>query len=180
MGRLKKGTTFYLSILLVSVIMHGCCEYDLKIIGDGTLMVSPLNNDNRDTMNGEFRLLLDLDVQYADNSLSSGIINSANAFSCGYYYLNSIIPESIELKSNKSFRFKGEVISAGTNFLMENIMPVFMYEEESFFGQVEIHFTDEFLEDCEFQQDFHEFEISLKTDDEMEFSNKAITFLNLK
>lgn len=176
MKLIKKGILFYVSLIGISIIIQSCCESNIKIIGNGDMFISQIDNSRQDTIRNEFRVVLYLELQYADNFNHSGIISSSYATTCSQNYINTMNRDSLKLYCDKDFTFEGEVIEAETNFLNEDKMSIYFSDEG---GEIDIRLNQEFLNDSEFSEGIHEFKIEIGTSDGGTFTNSVSTFLEI-
>jgi len=177
MKLLKKGILFYLTIMLVSIIVQGCCENKIEIVGNGDMYIAQIDNNRSDTIRDQFSLDLILEVEYGYNMLNDlAIINSSYATSCDETYVNEMDQATLQLTCDKNLTYDGELFEANTNLSSINEL-VIRYQDYE--GSINIQFLSDFLEKAEFDTGDHEFEISIETEDGMKFTNKVSTYLEI-
>ncbi|KAA3622981.1 MAG: hypothetical protein DWQ02_25255 [Bacteroidetes bacterium] len=176
MKLVKRALLFFSLLLATSVIIQSCCETNITIVGNGSMFISQNDNNRQDTIRSEFRIVLYLEMDYANNLGGSGIISSAYATQCMEFLVNTMNRESLKLTCDRDFLFEGMVIEAGTDFLNEEIMPVLFHDEG---GEIYIFLNNEYLNSAQFETGDHEFSIEIETSDGAVFTNQQSAWLEL-
>ncbi len=176
MKKIKHLILFYISLILFSLILKSCCGYSSKIVGNGRMFITQVDNGRSDTLRSEFRIQLFLERQISCNINNNGFINSANATSCSEIAENTLNRETLKLICENDFNYKGTIIKAGTNFANEENLII---DFDDFFGLIEIQLSKEFLKDAKFSNGYHQFKVEIETSDNAKFANEASAYLEI-
>jgi len=173
-----KSLVIYIAIMATSVVIQGCCEEEYRITGNGTFEVFDKDFNPIDTLKNEFVLIAAFEIMRVGMQVDAGLINSALATSCGENYLNGLLANTVSLSLDKSFKYNGQTIEAGSNFI--NLDPSkFLAQINSEHGFVEIRVTTDFLNNAEFDKGYGTFHVNGETTDGLLLENDLSVYLDL-
>jgi hypothetical protein len=179
-NKLLKAFIFYLSFMIVGVMINGCCEQNYEIVGSGEFAAYVgYNNPSNyiDTIGGEFNLIADFEMRVTGLLNNNVLINNTLATSCKDNFLNMLLSEKTQLSINKPFDFEGQIIDSGTNIL--NLKHI-MVHTDTMWGYVEVNFTADFMQNAKFDKGDHEFKIKAETSDGLFLENKTTIYVDIE
>jgi hypothetical protein len=168
----KKALLFYISLLSLSLIFSGCCEFFYTVTSDFQVSFTNYNQATTidpatDTIREAFIYSMDA-VIVADNSAPAdlSIFNSAYALSCSDTYLNPYVRETATLTLDKSFYHNGHNIMPGTNLLMlEEDFEVEGLNAGAYEYSLRVWFHQNFIDLAWFPVDTYTFTASVQMED---------------
>ncbi len=176
---IKKGLVFYISIIILSIIFHGCRDCNIMIVGkgDATVFLNDVSGGNDiDTIRNEFGLYIQLEMKYSIKLDDLSLITKSYASQPCDTYGNSIIRDSIKIYCDKDFYFEEELITANSDILDYDELFIRIMKED---GTIEIVFLQEFIDKSEFQKEDHKFLVDVLTTDDLKFQYEFSTYLDL-
>ena len=177
MKKVSKAVFFYAALLLFSVAIQSCCTQNYKIIGNGDFTARTLDYAIIDTITSEFMLSAIFESEDIGMLDDFSIIQTSFATSCEYSYANFIDLSTLEISCNKDFVIDGVTIISGTNFIVDEDLGV-TYSEYSG-TELDIIFTQAFLDRVVFEKENYTFKINTSTDDGLEIENEVSLEMNL-
>ena len=178
MKKLQKAFLLYFSLIVISVIIQGCCTNTYTIIGEGTLRAYSV--DERyipvDTISGEFILRNEYETRFSGLENFS-IISSTMATTCAEEFTNKLETQSVKITCDQDFVFDGNTISADSDFSSFEELKIDFQQ----FGNntLEVHFQQSFIDKVNFENQEYTFTISSKTDNGLDFENQVTILMNL-
>ncbi|MFK7772182.1 MAG: hypothetical protein AB8F94_08580 [Saprospiraceae bacterium] len=178
MKNLQKAFLFYFSLLIISVIIQGCCTNTYTIIGNGTLRAYSMEEEFTpiDTISGAFILRNEYETRFSGLEDFS-LISSAMATSCAEDFTNKIETESVTITCNQDFIFDGITISAGADF--SNLEELKMNFQQFGLNFLELHFQESFMSKAIFENQEYTFTVTSKTDNSLDLENQVTILINL-
>ncbi len=178
MKNLKRLLLFYTVLLSFSVIFQSCCEYKIKIIGDGDMSIIDTSLAENDTINSAFRIYLYPELEQASNMAKASLISSSYAFQCGYNYENMIDKKSIKLSCNKDFQYLNQSIKSGENFINQEGIKIVNNTHKTAYKLI-ISADSTFIQNTTFNKEIYTFQLEMKTDDGLSIRNSVSAYLDL-
>ena len=173
--KMKKCTRLlctYITLLLCSLLIYGCCDWEKRTIGADEFVAYTLVEGTKmqyDTIRASFTLRADFETETISMAPEMGLITSSHATSCDPVYLNSLLEESLLVTSDKSMVVAGETIAAG-----ENLVGVAQldFEIDQDFPSVKLFLTDEELSLFEFTNGWNKIELQIETNDGIQIADE--------
>lgn len=177
MRKISKAVFFYLSLILISLVIQSCCNSEYIINGDGELRAYQLDYTQIDTIDSEFLLISYFASEVIGMNNDFSIIPTSYATSCDYAFSNSLDKSTAELTLDKDIVFDNETITAGTNIISST--GITFDNGASYGAEMEIKFTQEFLDKVVFQKESYIFKVNISTDDGVELEHELSLEMNL-
>lgn len=177
MKKLIRILFLYLIFLTLSIVIHGCCKENHKIIGEGVVRAfSDLNYPftQLDTVEGKFYLQWELEVAISSLLKNFELTQNCYATTCELVFDNELIETSFSIKSDKDFYYNGSTIYSGTDFSEIADLKI---DIEKGLGNILIEFSNSFMSSSNFEQEEYEFTLYAKTSDNIQLTNKRKVYI---
>lgn len=182
MNKTRKIITFYLFIIAFSLIVESCCTNENRIIGKGLISAWDLATQLQiedNIVTGPFSLRSNYEVEVVTGQLqNASFINTAYGTTCDEVMLNQLQSDQIEIRSDKDFVFMNNTVPANTNFIALDSLE---YHADALLGLAfsEIAFTENFINNVEFENENYTFTVKIPTTDGLTLENSITLFMDL-
>ncbi|MFB6320442.1 hypothetical protein, partial [Saccharicrinis sp. FJH54] len=160
---------------ITSIFVSSCFRHYFRIIGSGELKAYNSENTEIDTVYSIFRLDNVCEILYTENVNLGGMIQNSYATSIAEVPENNLIDSTFQITCSKDFLYNDSLIGANTDFSKIESLEVYVYNRF-----IEVWFNDEFMKNSNFKNDWFNFEITIKTCDDLLINNELKLYMNVK
>lgn len=186
MKKLLKAASFLILISVYSIIVEGCLcpPEDRRINGLMEISIFQVVDSTytrTDTVVGLFNLYTNTESEVVFNRINNiSLINSAYALSCDPdNYLNTLDESTFKLTCDKDFVYNNETIFANMDYAQIEELDVWIHPPYDSEAQIQVTFTEEFVNKAQFQNTDYTFRFDIETDDGVQLSAEKTLIMNL-
>lgn len=167
-------------LLILTGLLHSCCEEDYLITTAGEMNAWETTEDNSrnyiDTIRREFTLEVHFIEELVLNDQNFNLFPAAMALTCSENVLNPLDEESMKLSLNKMLIYNGDTLDENYNLLEIDTAEIklsYMY------GWIDMKFTHSFFDKIEIDNGDCTFKFNAMTSDEVELKVDNVLYIEL-